>query len=255
VAVDKPVFDVVTPKWDSPFDLIPLPSRGKTYKGVKSSIKVSYMTGSDEDILTSANLLESGTFLEVLLTRNILEQNLKYDELLLGDRNAIMIWLRGTAFGTDYPITIINQKGEAEDSIFDLNTLEYIYLDEEVDSDGLCTFTSPSTGDVIKFKFLTVGDEKIIDAKLEDDSNNKVAINHKASYTLERQIVSVNGNSEPKYLSSYISNMRLGDIRAFRKNYDSKESGVNLNIEVRTAGGMSVKTFLPFNLNFFWIHA
>jgi len=244
--------NLVTPKWDAAYDMIPLPSKGKTYKGVKSSVKVSYMTGSDENILTSANLLESGGFLKVLISRNLLEPNLKYEDLLVGDRNAIMIWLRGSSFGNMYPITIINDNGVAEEIEYDLNDLKYIYMDKDPDENGLFDFTCPQSGDVIKYRYLTVRDEDEIEAQINKDEENKLQVNHRSAYTLQRQIASVNGNSDAAYLTKYIEDMRLGDIRAFRRFYDDNESGVNLSIEVETAGGKSVKTFLPFNFNFFW---
>jgi hypothetical protein len=249
------VAELSTPKWDSPYDVIPLPSKGKTYRGVKSSIKVAYMTGSDENILTSANLLESGDFLKVLISRNLLEPNLKYEDLLIGDRNAIIIWLRGSSFGNMYPITVIDSKGVAEEIEFDLNDLKYIYMEKDPDENGYFDFKCPQSGDEIKFKYLTVGDEDSIEAMLEKDEANKSAVNHRSGYTLRKQIVSVNGNSDKSFISTYIDNMRLGDVRAFREYYNNNESGVDLKITVKTAGGEALQTFLPFNLNFFWVNS
>lgn len=250
----KEVEELSKPKYDSPYDVIPLPSKGKMYKGVKSSIKVAYMTGSDENILTSANLLESGDFLKVLISRNLLEPNLKYEDLLLGDRNAIIIWLRGSSFGNMYPITVIDSKGVAEEVEFDLNDLKYIYMEMEPDENGHFDFKCPQSGDDIKFKYLTVRDEDAIEAQVEEDEANKLAVNHRSSYTLQMQIASVNGNYDEEFIAKYIDNMRLGDVRAFREYYNNNESGVDLNIRVETAGGEALKTFLPFNLNFFWVN-
>jgi len=250
--VDTELSSLLSPKWDSAYDMIPLPSKAKTYKGVKSSVKVAYMTGSDENILTSANLLESGDFLKVLVSRNLLEPNLKYEDLLVGDRNAIMIWLRGSSFGNMYPITIINDDGVAEEVEYDLNGLKYIYMDIDPDENGYFDFTCPQSGDVLKYRYLTVRDEDAIEAQIEEDDENGVQVNRRATYRLQRQIVTINDNSDVTYISKRIDDMRLGDIRAFRKFYDENESGVDLKIEVLTAGGKSVKTFLPFNFNFFW---
>jgi len=251
-AVDVEFNALMMPKWDASYDMIPLPSKGKTYKGVKANVKVAYMTGSDENILTSANLLESGDFLKVLISRNLLEPNLKYEDLLLGDRNAIMIWLRGSSFGNMYSMTVIGNDGVAEEVEYDLNDLEYIYMEKEPDENGYFDFECPQSKDVIKYRYLTVRDEEAIEAQIEKDDEAKSQVNHRSSYTLQRQIVTANGNSDPTFLIKYIDEMRLGDIRAFRKFYDDNESGVNLKIEVRTSGGESVSTFLPFNFNFFW---
>jgi len=240
------------PKWDAPFDLIPLPSKGKIYNGVKESVKMSYMSGSDENILTSANLLESGEFLRVLISRNLLERNLTYDDLTLGDRNALMLWLRGSSFGNMYPMTIVTGKGKSEEVDFDLNELKYIYLDEDPDENGYFDYTCPQGGNQLKYRFLTVMDEDLIETKVEVDEEAKEPLNKKSTYTLQQQIVSVDGDSNPVVVGKFIDNMRLGDIKSFRKHYNERESGVDLNIEVQTAGGESVSTFLPFNFNFFW---
>jgi len=243
---------LMTPKWNSPFDLIPLPSKGKLYKGLKDKIKVSYMTGSDENILTSPNLIESGDFLEILMTRNILEPNFNYNDLHLGDRNAIMIWLRGTAFGNMYPVSVWSKTGEIIEETVDLSELKYIPLGAEPDENGLFEFTCPKSGNVLKFKFLTVGDESFIENTLSDEQEAGIEINNRSTLTLSRQIKSVDGNDDSLWLSDYISNMRLTDIKAFRAYIDEIESGIDLKIEVKAAGGESVTTFLPLNLKFFW---
>ena len=243
---------MMTPKWDSPYDLIPLPSKGKLYKGVKDKVKVSYMTGSDENILTSPNLIESGDFLEILMTRNILEENLNYNDLHIGDRNAIMIWLRGTAFGNMYPVSIYSKTGEIIEEVVDLSELKYIPLGAEPDANGLFDFTCPKSGNALKFKFLTVGDEAYIEGTLVEEQESGFEINNRSTHTLNRQIVSVDGNDDSAFIDKFISDMRLTDIKAFRAYVDEIESGIDLKIEVKAAGGDTVTTFLPLNLKFFW---
>ena len=94
------------PQMNQPYDLIPLPSEGKLYPNKKKRVKLAYLTTADENILTSPNLVESGDFLEILINRKLLEPSLRYKDLLPGDRNAIMIWLRATVYGEMYPVTI-----------------------------------------------------------------------------------------------------------------------------------------------------
>lgn len=240
------------PKWGAPYDLVPLPSKGKLYKGVRDVVKVSYMSGSDENILTSPNLVQSGKFLEVLIRRNLLEENLDYRDLHVGDRNAIMIWLRSTAFGNMYPISVYNSKGEVESMDFDLSTLKMIDLSVEPDADGLFDFTCPVSGDRLKFKFMTVGDEEDVEELLAKETESGVDVNNRSTYTLQRQIVSVNGDSDSERVRSYVNNMRIGDIKAFRTYVNNIESGIDLQVQIRTSGGESISTFLPINVNFFW---
>ena len=240
------------PKWDSAFDLVPLPSKGKLYKGVRESVKVSYMTGSDENILTSPNLVQSGKFLEILISRNLLEPNLKYKDLHVGDRNALMIWLRASAFGNMYNVTVFNDKYEEVEGEVDLSELKYKHLGAEPDDNGLFDFKCPVSGDELKFKFLTAGDEDEVEAKLAQETKDGVEINNRSTYTLHKQIMGVNGDFNSETVKQSIENMRIGDIKALRTYIDNIESGIDLKVQVRTSGGESVSTFLPIESSFFW---
>lgn len=240
------------PKWDAAFDLVPLPSKGKLYKGVRESVKVSYMTGSDENILTSPNLVQSGKFLEILISRNLLEPNLKYKDLHVGDRNALMIWLRASAFGNIYNVSVYNDKYEPVEGEVDLSELKYKPLGAEPDENGLFDFKCPVSGDMLKFKFLTAGDEDEIEAKLAEETKNGIEVNNRSTYTLHKQIVGVNGDFNSSNVKKFIENMRIGDIKAFRKYVDNIESGIDLQVQVRTSGGESISTFLPIESSFFW---
>jgi hypothetical protein len=240
------------PKWDSAFDLVPLPSKGKLYKGVRESVKVSYMTGSDENILTSPNLVQSGKFLEILISRNLLEPNLKYKDLHVGDRNALMIWLRASAFGNMYNVTVFNDKYEEVEGEVDLSELKYKHLGAEPDDNGLFDFKCPVSGDALKFKFLTAGDEDEVEAVLGQEKKDGVEINNRSTYTLHKQIMGVNGDFNSETVKQSIENMRIGDIKALRTYIDNIESGIDLKVQVRTSGGESVSTFLPIESSFFW---
>ena len=97
------VRELSEPQWDAPYDVIPLPSEGKLYKSKKSSIKVAYLNASDENLLTSPNIVGSDRFMEILINRKILEADLRYGDLHIGDRNAIMILIY-------QPLKVINLK-------------------------------------------------------------------------------------------------------------------------------------------------
>lgn len=241
------------PKWDAPFDMIPLPSKGKLYPNVGEKVKVSFISGSDENILTSPNLIRSGEFMKVLIGRNLLEKNLRYDDLHPGDRNAILMYLRMTAFGTDYNITVYDNEGKEHNVTYDLSEIKFKPLGDTPDEAGLFKFTCPKSGDQLDFKFITCGDEDDI-AKMEElDAANGETVNRTATYILQRMIIGVNGNYESDFVDSYIeNNMTLLDIRAFRKHVDNIQSGVDLEIEVSVGDGRTARTFLPLNYSFFW---
>ena len=246
------IFELSQPNYNAPFDVIPLPSKGKLYRNKKANIRLSYMTTADENILTSPNLLESGEFLEILINRKILEPDLRYKDLTVGDRNAIMIWLRATGYGEMYPVTILDELNQPFDTEINLNELKNIELGAEPDEDGHFDFKLPISKMDIKFKVLTVGDVDDIETMVEKDKTNNSPLNSTATYKMERQLVEVNGNRDKLYLRDFANSMRIADARALNEYIEKIESGIDLNIEVTTPGGGSIATFLPLNVSFFW---
>lgn len=251
-AIDPYILELSQPNYNAPFDVVPLPSKGKLYRGKKANIKLAYMTTADENILTSPNLLKNGEFLEILINRKLLEPELRYSDLLPGDRNAIMLWLRATAYGEMYPVTLYDEKDEPFDVEINLNELKTIELNVEPDSDGLFSFVMPISKANVRFKLLTCGDIDNIEKILEHEKEMNIPVNNASTYKLENMIVEVNGETNKTMIRDFVNYMRIGDSKAFNKYVDSIDTGVDLNIEVGTPGGGSVKTFLPLNLGFFW---
>jgi hypothetical protein len=246
------ILELSQPNYNSAFDVIPLPSLGKTYANKKPNVKVSYMTTADENILTSPNLLQSGEFLEILMNRKILEPELRYKDLLVGDRNAIMLWLRATAYGEMYQVTLFDENDVPFDTEINLNDLKTKNLGAEPDSEGLFDFVFPVSKNRIKFRMLTCGDSDIIEARLEEDKKNNVPVNNMATYTMEHLIVEVNGNRDRNFIREYVNSIRIRDAKEFSDYVTKIECGVDMNITVKTPGGESIETFLPLNLKFFW---
>ena len=91
-------------------DVIALPSQGKFYKNKKSTVKVAYLTAADENILTSPNLLQNGKVIDVLLDRKVIDQEIKASQLLSGDKNAILFFLRSTGYGEMYTVEVTDPK-------------------------------------------------------------------------------------------------------------------------------------------------
>jgi len=251
--VDVYIEQLSKPQMNSAFDVIPLPSGGKLYNNVGKNIKVAYMSTADENILTSPNLLSSGRFLEILINRKILEPNLRYRDLVEGDRNAIMLWLRATGYGNIYPISLDDGKGVEFDTEVDLNELKTIELSKKPDVNGHFEYKLPISGLMVKFKLLTVGEIDDINERVEYEVETlKLPINNTNTHTLAKQLVSINGDTNPDTTKSFSENMRVGDAKGLREYIDSIDCGVDLSITVGTPGGGSVSTFLPLNLQFFW---
>jgi hypothetical protein len=246
------IIELSQPNYNAPFDVIPLPSKGKTYKNKKESIKVAYMTTADENILTSPNLLQSGEFLSIFINRKILDPNIRYEDLLLGDRNAIMIWLRATGYGEMYPITVLDDNNEVFDVEFNLNDLKIQELGAEPDEEGLFHYDFKLCKVHVKFKLLTMGDIESIDGILVKEKEIGNPINNQTIYYMERMFIEVNGSRDKGYIKDFISTLRIKDAKDFDEYVESIDCGVDMNITIGTPGGGSVNTFLPLNFKFFW---
>lgn len=138
------------------YDIIPLPSKGQCYPHKKSRIPVAYLTAADENIFMSPNMYRDGKVGDVILRRKILDKDINIDELCVGDRDAILIWLRATSYGDDFPIFATHpDTGKQYNTSIKLSDLKYKNFNLEGDEDGLFDYTT-SNGDKIKIKFLTI---------------------------------------------------------------------------------------------------
>lgn len=147
------------------FDVIPLPSKGECYDKPLKSIAVSYLTANDENMIVSPNLYRDGLILDYLLKAKIKNNDIDPDDLLEGDRDAIILWLRATAYGLQYPITVTdNATGIEFDTVADLSQIKHKPFLLKGDENGYFDFMTPNTKDLIKFKFLTHGDIKYINS-------------------------------------------------------------------------------------------
>ena len=247
---DPFIESISQPQMNQPYDIIPLPSGGVFYSGRRSSVKVAYLTTADENILTSPNLVESGQFLEILINRKLLEPGLRYRDLIPGDRNAIMIWLRATGYGEKYPVLMTDTDGTEFESEINLSELKTIKLNLKPESDGLYNFELPLSKHIVRFKLLTVGD--IDDLESIVDELKKGVINEEQTLILEKQVVSVDGSTDKMFIKNFVNSMRVLDAQKLRDYISTIKCDIDLTITVGTPGGGSITTFLPFTPRFFW---
>ena len=242
--------------FETPFDVLELPSKGLLYPGRPSTVKVEFLTAADENILTSPNLIRSGKVLDVLMERKIKSKEIPFNQLLIGDRNAIMIWLRATGYGEMYPVKMTDPTTFEEfETEIDLSTLGTKELTVQPDENNEFDFELPKSKKKIKFKLLTVSDESSITKKTEQRNKaTKSLISNALTYRLQAQIKEVDGNRDPNYIAKFIDVMPAYDSLKFREYSDKIEPGIDLDVEVEGPSG----TFRgPFTLgvNFFWPNA
>lgn len=142
------------------YDVLPLPSKGQCYP--KNSplrcgrIPVAYLTAADENIIASPNVYRDGKLLDIILDRKILDKRINANDLCSGDRDAIILWLRGTSYGEDFPISATNpETGKQYNVTISLSQFDYKKFELEGDENGLFDFET-NNGDLIKFKFLQI---------------------------------------------------------------------------------------------------
>ncbi len=238
-----------------PFDVIPLPSKGLLYPGQEGTVKVEYMTAMDENVLTSPNLIKSGKVLDMLMERKIKQSPVPVDKLLVGDRNAIMIWLRATGYGEMYPVKLNDPTSGVEfETEIDLTTLKTKELPEGVEPDekGEFSFTLPKSKKKIKFTLLTVGDEKTILSRAEKyEKATKSQISNALTYRLQAQIKEIDGNRDINFIQQFVNVMPAYDSLKFREFSDSIEPGIDMSVEVEGPTG-TFQAPITLGLNFFW---
>ncbi len=242
--------------FETPFDVLELPSKGLLYPGKPSTVKVEYLTAADENVLTSPNLIRSGKVLDVLIERKIKSKEIPMSSLLIGDRNAIMIWLRATGYGEMYPVKMTDPTTFEEfETEIDLTTLKTKELTVQPDENNEFSFDLPRSKKKIKFKLLTVADEASITKKTEQRNKvTKSKISNALSYRLQAQIKEIDGNRDPNYIAKFIEVMPAYDSLKFREYSDEIEPGIDLEVEVEGPSG-PFRGLFTIGVNFFWPNA
>lgn len=142
-------------KANTPYDVIPLPSKGQTYRHKLDRLQVSYLTANDENMFVSPNLYRDGLLIDFLLNEKIMEMGIDPGELLDGDRDAIILWLRATGYGNEFPITATDKEtGKEFEAIVDLSKIKFKEFNLVGDENGWFMFKLPMSQDEVRFKFL-----------------------------------------------------------------------------------------------------
>ena len=237
-----------------PTETIELPSKGLMYPKEnplsEGTIEMKYMTAKEEDILTNQNYIKQGVVIDKLLKSLIVNKDINYIDLLIGDKNAIMVAARILSYGKNYEFSY-----EGESQNIDLSKLDSKNLNEELYKDGKneFSFTLPHTENQVTFKILTHGDEQ----KIEQEVKSLKKINKQSSSEVTTRfshiITSVNGSSEKKDIREFVNNYLLAkDARELRKYYQEVSPDLDMKVYLNTPTGEEEVADLPIGLNFFW---
>ncbi len=236
-----------------PSEEVELPSKGLLYPKENplssGKIEMKYMTAREEDILTNQNYIKNGTVIDKLLQSLILSK-INFADLLIGDKNAIMIAARVLGYGKDYTF---DYKGEEVN--IDLSTLEPVDFDDDEIKDGKNEFfyTLPKTGAQISYKYLTHRDEVKITNELKGLKKINKHANPELTTRLKFMILSVNGSYEQKDIRDFVDNYFLAmDSRSFREHVSRKQPDVRLEFNHDGEDGFEEGVRIPIGVNFFW---
>ena len=232
------------------YDVIELPSKGIYYTNKKKSIKIAYLTASDENILASPSLVANNGVIDELLRRKVLDRDITVDELVNEDRQAILIFLRNTAFGTDYRFSSVDSKtGESFEYEIDLSTLKIKDFNLVEDVNGEFSYFLEKSKVEVTFKLMTKKQEDEIE-KIKDSWNGN-GVAPIVTKELEFMIKSVGGVKDPMQIRSFIEKMPIKDSQDFRKYVRDNKPGLDLTQTVTTPSGDTIQVNIGFGVEFF----
>lgn len=248
--------------YEVPTDFVDLPSQGKFYSKDSplydvDKVEVRFMTAKEEDLLVSPGLQRAGLAIDRMIESLLVDKRIKAKDLLVGDKNAILINARKNAFGSDYPFSYVcTNCGKQNTSSKDLNEV----TSKEIISNDSCTITDsgtimmklPKSGVTLEMKFLRGEDEVAIEQVLDKRTKNNLPA--EALLTRYRyMILSVNGNTEMDTIVSFINSMPIADSIFLRKNYSDLNPDINFNFsdECKNCSHLN-EGGVPIMANFFW---
>jgi hypothetical protein len=232
-----------------PTEEIELPSKGLIYPKdnplSSGKVEIKYMTAKEEDILSNQSYIQKGVVLDKLL-ESVIISKINIKDLIIGDKNAILIATRILGYGKDYKVEI-----KGEEQVIDLTTLENKEFDGSSITPGKNEFsyTLPSTNTEITYKILTGQDESKIERELEGLKKISKTASPEISTRLKYIITSVGGETGTKEIREYVDNYLLArDSRALREYIRVTQPDVNLEYTLESGEEVTV----PIGLSFFW---
>jgi hypothetical protein len=242
-----------------PTEVISLPSKGLVYPESnplsKGELTVKLMTAKEEDILTSANLIKKGIQLDKLLESIVVEPGVNISDLVIGDKNAILITSRILAFGANYDVKLNDPfDGDEVNTVIDLSKIKIKEIDESLlNRSNEYDFVLPISNTPIKFKILTHGDELVINKDIEA-SEKTLKTGNEITTRYRKIIIEVDGNREFGAISNFVTNRLLaGDSKALRKYISKITPDLDLTFDYTSpVTGETEALRIPFGVSFFY---
>ncbi len=236
------------------YEIVDLPSKGLFYSHGISQVNVEYMTSKDEDLLTTPSLIESGNVLDMLLKRKMKTQGITPEELLAGDRNAIILFLRTSSYGSDYTVNVSDPRnGTSFKAVVDLLKLRYKQVDENPDERGYFQVDLKMRKKTVTFRLINSGEDNLIFKKA---TAMKEAYGEEFSQyntlKLKASIVAIDGKTDRSYIDKFVDAMPALDAFTIRRKILDVSPDVDMNYEFTTSDGFKFKAELSVGLDFFF---
>lgn len=247
-------------KFKFPTETVELPSKGLIYPENHplhtGKIEIKYMSAREEDILTNQNFVKQGIVIDKLL-QSMIVSKINYDDLLVGDKDAIMLAARILGYGKEYVTEYyFKTLDEIKDITIDLTKIEEKALNESLvlsPKKNEFSFKFPNTNNEITFKLLTHGDEKDIEKEIQGLKKINPSGTFDISTRLKYTIVSVNGNYDKKSIREFIDQGLIAkDARELRKYIAEISPGIDLKYTYYFEDGGAEDIDIPIGVTFFW---
>jgi hypothetical protein len=228
-----------------PHDVVPLPSQGIFYKNKKKTIKVGYLTANDENILMAGG--EDMT--QNLLRSKIYEPDLRIEDMLEGDVEAVLIFLRNTGFGPEINLNLtdpVTKKPFTTTVMLDQLT---VLNGQQPSDDGTFMLTLPKTQSVIKVRPLTYGE--ILENQKITDSYPSGRVAPRVTLKLQKEIIEVNGTTDKGEIAKFIDSMPIADSKYIKKFMEDNEPRLDMKRTVLAPSGEKLTVNVGFGVDFF----
>jgi hypothetical protein len=242
-----------------PTQPLDLPSKGLLYPESSplssGQVELYLPTAMHEDILTNRNFIQQGVVIDKFL-QAIIASKIDYNDLLIGDKNAIMIGARILAYGSNYQFRYTPAGSSvAEDVSVDLSTLKEKEIDWASIKKGTNEFNYqlPMSGKLITYKIATHKDEMAIDAEIRGLQKVNKNLSSDVTVRLSHSIVAVDGDRDKKVIRDFVKTMPIRDSQSLRKNIADNTPDIVMKFDFTTSSGEVVEGLsLPMTVDFFW---
>ena len=237
------------------YDVIQLPSNGQCYRNKVDRVPVAYLTAYDENIITSPNLYKDGLVIDFLLKNKIVNSEINVDDLVSGDADAIILFLRATSYGPEFPIVVNDpDTGEQIDTTVDLSTLKPKEFKLVGDENGWFEYVTPIKKDTIKFRYLTRKQEKQLRKVTELESyGTKAAMLDRERETLQAAIMNDKCISEndKKTMRAAIKTMETwsNKLKELNSSEFTRIMTNNMQLQIMAVNGDTDREFIRKYIN------